>query len=505
MGDMMKYGYVRELNAILLDKYNENEYGLTFVDYYMFQITSFGLSLFRELNLDNQRISLSQAFDVRCIIEALAVLRMYDKEEMPEYASDLLRSNQFICEYRTYKKYPKLHGITFDLEEMERNYNDAVSYYREKIGTDISSKDFKKIIKGKLPHLMEDYSYYSLISMYCPEFVDTYQHLSVILHPSEIVTNFCYLEIESVIDILGKIFDAITELIEKYYPNIIPSYEHNWEYECEYCFGDGTNYSPLVIAGKPQLMLIKELTLKIHEDLKLPDGEVCLPEVFFGRVYEELESILYDKAFGFSEIIKSKVKPIFELFATFHYSLKQGEGSLILDLMQYYTIINYLKVKNEPFEDELNKSYEIYKKQFNSEITLDKYTDLITKNFMPVYLGYEDIKGFVFEMIDDLVIDILHQKDSCKMLYEESQCLSHGNGYVLSSNVGAFLDSDSACKSIDVLLLALFKEYAEIVKKNNLPKKLKYDIKSLLKKYEIIHTTILYEELTLKPLIKKLG
>ena len=107
----MKYGYVRELNAILLDKYNNNEYELTFVDYYMFQITSFGLSLFRELNLDNQRFSLSQAFAVRCIIEALAVLRMYDTEEMPEFASDLLRGNQFICEYRTYKKYPNLHGI----------------------------------------------------------------------------------------------------------------------------------------------------------------------------------------------------------------------------------------------------------------------------------------------------------------------------------------------------------------------------------------------------------
>ena len=501
----MKYGYVRELNAILLDKYDNNEYELTFVDYYMFQITSFGLSLFRELNLDNQRFSLSQAFAVRCIIEALAVLRMYDTEEMPEFASDLLRGNQFICEYRTYKKYPNLHGIIFDLEEMEKNYNYVVSCYREKIGVDLSSREFKNIIKGKLPHLMDNYSYYSLISMYCPEFVDVYQHISVILHPSEIVTNFCFLEIESIVDVLDQIFDSITALIEKYYPDITPSSEHNWEYECDYCFGDGTNYSPLVIADKPQLMFIKELTFKIHKDLKLQNDEVCLAEVFFGRVYEELESFLYDKAFGFSEVIKSKVKPIYELFATFHYCLKMGEESQIIELMQYYTKINYLKVKKENFEDELKKSYDIYKKEFNNEIPFDKYTDLITLNFMPVYLGYKDIKGFVFEMIDDLIIDKLHQKDICKILYEESQSLSHGNGYVLSSNEGTFRDSDSACKSIDVLLLALFKEYAGIVEKSNLPNKLKYDIKALLKKYEVIHNTKILEELTLKPYVKKIG
>ena len=54
------------------------------------------------------------------------------------------------------------------------------------------------------------------------------------------------------------------------------------------------------------------------------------------------------------------------------------------------------------------------------------------------------------------------------MLYEESQSFSHGNGYVLSSNEGVFHDLDSGCKSIDVLLLALFKEYAEIFEKSNL-------------------------------------
>lgn len=91
------------------------------------------------------------------------------------------------------------------------------------------------------------------------------------------------------------------------------------------------------------------------------------------------------------------------------------------------------------------------------------------------------------------------------MLYEESQSFSHGNDYVLSSNEGVFHDLDSGRKSIDVLLLALFKEYAGIVEKSNLPNKLKYDIKALLKKYEVIHNSKILEEQALKPYMKKIG
>ena len=48
----MKYGYVRQVNQVLLDKYNNGK-KLTFMDYYAFQLTSFGLSLFREHLLFN--------------------------------------------------------------------------------------------------------------------------------------------------------------------------------------------------------------------------------------------------------------------------------------------------------------------------------------------------------------------------------------------------------------------------------------------------------------------
>ena len=53
--------------------------------------------------------------------------------------------------------------------------------------------------------------------------------------------------------------------------------------------------------------------------------------------------------------------------------------------------------------------------------------------------------------------------------------------------------------------LAVFTVYAEIVDKSNLPNKLKYHIKALLNKYEVIHNAKILEEQALKPYMKKIG
>ena len=500
----MNYGYIRELNCNLLDKYNNNEEELTFIDYYLFQLTSFGLSLFREHMLNNSRISLSEAFLIRCIIEDIAVMRMYDIEEIPDDCTDLLKGYQFIGEYKIFKKHKNLDGIVFSFNDIEQNFNDVKDFYYQKFGSELSSKKFRSIVNGRLPFLMENYSFHSLIEMYCPEFLDIYQQLSIIIHPSEIITNYCYLQIDLYQNVLKPIFETIVKEISKYYPNLTPTYNHEWGYECAYCFGTKDSYSDIVNIHFSQLYFLKKLKQQIRKDSKLDDDMVCLPEVFFGRIYDELESIIYDRAFGFSEVIKSKIKPIFEFFAVFYYALTVENNYDILNLMQAYTMINYLKVMNEDIEDEIKKIYPLYKRVFNNEILYEDFVKIITNKSMPEFLGFDDINSFVFKMIDELVIDLLWQKDMFKMLYEESQTLSHGNGYMLSSNYGTFMDVDAACGAIDVLILALLGKYNDTIQKNNVTKKLKYDIKKLYKEYIMIHKEKKENEIKIKSKMKNI-
>jgi len=497
----MKYGYVRQVNQVLLDKYNNGK-KLTFMDYYAFQLTSFGLSLFREHLLFNDRVSISQAFMIRCIIEDLAVIRMYDEKDIPEELSELLRGYQFICEYKMYKRHECLDGKIFDLEEMEKNYNDVKDFYYQKFGTELSSKEFKSIVNSKLPFLMENYSFHKLISMYRPELLDIYQYLSIIVHPSELVTNYCYFEIDSLESVMKNIFEEISNIIEKYYPNIVVDIKFQWENECSICFGNGESYSELVKVYKPQLDFLRKICNQIHKNLKLPDDKVCLPEIFFSRLFDELESILLDRAFGLSEIIKCKIKPIFEFFAVFYYTLSLDESSEKLILMEAYTSINFLKILNEDVSDLIKQVYPIYKNAINKDIEFDKFEALIIKKSMPEFLGIKDINAFVFNMIDGLIINVLWQRDTFRMLYEESQALSHGNGYVLASNDGAFMDSKAACDAIDVLILSLIDMYNKIVQKSN-SNKMKYDIGKFFLEYQKIHYAKKLKELEIQKTMKK--
>ena len=122
----------------------------------------------------------------------------------------------------------------------------------------------------------------------------------------------------------------------------------------------------------------------------------------------------------------------------------------------------------------------------NIDIEYTEFERLVIKKTMPEYLGFSDINSFVFKMIDDLSTDFMWQKDMLKMLYTESQSLSHGNGYMLISNDGTFMDSNAACKAIDVLLWSILKEYKDSVFKLT-NKKLQYDINKLFDEYSKIH------------------
>lgn len=76
------YGIFRQLNSDILSKYNEDESSLKFYDFYLFHMTSFSCGILYELLQNCSRISTSQLFFVRSLIEDIAVIRMYDNVDV---------------------------------------------------------------------------------------------------------------------------------------------------------------------------------------------------------------------------------------------------------------------------------------------------------------------------------------------------------------------------------------------------------------------------------------
>lgn len=77
----MNYEKMNSLNKKLREKNYEN---LSFIDYYMFHLSSFALSLYRDCSIrkreNDEHVTLSSIFLMRSIIEDISVITFYRKD-----------------------------------------------------------------------------------------------------------------------------------------------------------------------------------------------------------------------------------------------------------------------------------------------------------------------------------------------------------------------------------------------------------------------------------------
>ncbi len=477
------------VNNQILNQYNEDEYKLTFVDHYMFQNSSYLLSIINRYLYGHRNKSVSTFFLFRCVIENIAVLEMNEAGDIPKDCEELLKDYNYLIEYDIYKKHQELHGVSFDFEDVKKNYENTKEKYKDSI-PDKSGRDFKDLLRSKLPWLKQEYKFEELISTYCENLLDYYKYFSFVIHPNEISM------LEFTID--KQDLDGLFVAISSYFMKIFAKYYSKGHYLKP---NENIYFEKKFIAENPLNVEYMRYVL-VQCDCLEKIGKLILeyfPKDTNSLYYLEYKSIVYDmaldKTFGYNECVKSLVKPFLELAVMHDYlimSTIKPEDEYKQTLLSAYSHINYNKFFNYPMDESYDVGYKLYCEKIKN-VTKEEFD----KEFV-IGLGFLNpkisINKFVMSFADKLFNEKVPgyelQRATMKINYDESQALSHANGYMISANSGSFGDFLPVITETDFVIEYLTKKYitkAKLLVELNGDKKynkLVYDLKKELKLYK---------------------
>lgn len=450
------YGVFRQLNSDILSKYNEDESSLKLYDFYLFHMTSFSCGILYELLQNSSRISTSQLFLVRSLIEDIAVIRMYDNVDVLKNSEYLLKGFNFMCEKDLYKKFKDLDGKYFDLSEIEKNASDYIEDFKRVYKEDFPASSYKTIFKNRnLAFLEGNYSYLDLIEFYASEYLVEYKILSTVCHISDIKLSDEFINNYDCIKLIDRLIKDVFNEVDEYYGDSLKILKENtFEYESNLFGISFNNINPFLKYNVNEVKNIYLLASNISLNYSKFYNDTYLPAVFFSRIGTEIEALSYDFCYGFYENAKSRIKPILEMISTFHFiikHIKSKEDLWKLKLMQLHFNLNISKNIKEVSEEEFNDLGYV-------NFSYNEFKGICNKSLISCF-GYNGINQFVYEMIDDYISN-KEQNLICKLIYAESQYFSHGNGYSLTSNLGSFKDIDSCVDIVDNLLLCSIREYS---------------------------------------------
>lgn len=180
-----------------------------------------------------------------------------------------------------------------------------------------------------------------------------------------------------------------------------------------------------------------------------------------------------DSQFGFSENAKLKFKVIIEMMACFNkvcFVSNPKLGEYYYDLLCKYDICKEREFYNkETIEHDWSYLYDAYKEMYpNSLIDIEKFKKAFKK---PLGFFIDEkgavpsfsklVKEFLAEFCGEAKIedsDILTQT-YLYMLYQESQNMSHGCGYLFFANTGAWKDDSNVIKFLDSSIIFILKKF----------------------------------------------
>ena len=466
------------INDTLLKKSNDNK-PITFLECYVFQATSYAISLMRNIfyNLNN---SISTIFTIRCLIESLAAIKMEQAHKVNPEANILIEQSPFIAEYHVYKRYPELDGPVFHLEEVKKNYENAKEIFK-KVGN-LTDKQFKEIEKSKLPFLLdENLTYSKMVDQYYPEMSEAYHLSSVMLHPNDLNVTARVIENYNFDHVKALLFIALAQVIDKNSEKLKIDSDKTLAGEDNiYCNDLNQQY---LSYAEDSCIALNKLESLIRKKL----GDCTMAAVIKDFAYL-IKDIAIDKIFGFSELVKSKYKPALEMISLVDYfnslSLKE-DYQYIGQLFTLHTQINLIEKLKGQSENFRKQAYEIYI-QYVKNISYDDFLEAFAKpiGFLPKTTS---LNQFVYDFIDGFNPTNIKSRLSAKLLYDESQCLSHANGYMLLANTGAFMDNHAAIGTMESAICHVLYNYHKLwdlyvkLENDTSYKKLAYEIKKTAK------------------------
>lgn len=471
-----------QINDYILKK-SENE-ELTFIDHYMFQATSYLISILHD-NLLLKEQSYNKCFIYRSLIEVITIMKMYLAGDVPTDAEELINSYNYIAEYNIYKRYKSvLDKKEFNFEEIENNFKNTKSMYREVLN-DINSSKFKDLLNSKLPFLKDDFTFDSLIQKYSPGFYSTYRILSVMVHPNDLLLTVDFLGSIEFEVLEANIHLVVFDIIKKCYLNVKLSSTKTLREEISLISSNEINnlYLNMATAQKKTLFKLADMIEEKHNE--------NTQSILFRELGKAVESMAIDKTFGFNEIVKCKFKIVIEMLALNYYisTLPHNlEDQFLEELVTKHTRLKLMEIYGIDQKEKLEDAYKCYM-NYDKNISFEEFKKKFFKSlgFVP---GDISITKFVFNFIDALTKDNQDFGNHMKMVYDESQFLSHANGYMISSNSGAFMDYSSVIIFTDVCIEYIIELYYNRYKLYNESKgehkynKFIYDLNKCLKDYK---------------------
>jgi len=480
------YRKLKTCNNSLLEKSNRGKKDSSNLieDSFAFYISSFGLSFIKNLylHLDD---SLGNIINIRCIIEGLAILEYLKSDLKNEEKNNLLELQAYILERNTYKKYLSMDKYLFDIEVIQKNYEEVKLKYKTIL--DLNSKKFAYLENANIPFIDEHLSFEKIIeNTFGNEVKRLYKLLSLLSHPHDFrhpIYN------DKDIQILN---DITVSLLETKFHNFD---QHQGGLETEY---DNTlKYSPISSMLREQNKLLKKVCMVINDN-----GYHALSSYIYELSIMQWDFYL-DLALGYTEHATTKWKYFAELFAFMYYSINDFYYSKENQLLYFHTamnINNFVELNNDT--DDWNFVYNEYLRKYPNGVDLEAFKINFKKT-----LGFlidekgatPSLREIVYEMIDNVSSFIyddsifnpqfnIKLSDYLKMKYDESQNMSHANGYMLFAPTGAWIDGQNLSVYSDFILnriLDLFLE-KEKERRNDNKKTVRNVIRNYIKKSEKI-------------------
>lgn len=461
------YAPIKYLNNELLKKSNIPYYvGATFNDAIQLTITSNALSLIKGVMQKNYW-SITNALNVRNIIECLTLVIMDTQGDITQDQKDLFIEQYKLIEYESYASDGgEKFECMLDLQDLIARNEEAKAKF---IQSGVTEKKLKRVANSRLPFLCKEYiSFNELIEKYCPDLLDGYIELSQMIHPASYSYKRNYEQYDALVFIVLHVLRNLYKDKDK--GSVLTFKE---EEVLLYCGGlkFKENYSErLYDLQKAQW----EELLSLSKDLKYFFGGNNYISDFIGELVLVIHDLNTDSQLGYTENVKLKFKVVAEMLACFNKVyfgfLKTEEVNYYGEMLKKHELIKiYERCKEIVPQDLKDEIYNSYMKNFtNSNLSEEQFFKAFDKplgflidecGVSPTYTAL--VKEFFELLYKDEIIHIekytegrdVKLKDYFSLVYKESNNMSHGCGYLFFTNTGAWMDDINIIHFLDISIL----------------------------------------------------
>lgn len=426
------FGKVYLYNMKLFNLSNNRDYKPTYQEIFDFYITSNLMSILKNLTFGYVK-SPGIFFNVRCIIEGLALKKSFETGYFKCFNLELLLKQDAIIEYRQYEKFKDYYHLFLIPEDLKCAYDKSYDFYRKTLYS-LSEKELKKIINSQIPFACNPkLSFLKIVRDNLGESMATgYSLLSSMIHPTsnEIISH--NEEIDYVLEII--------KIIEVEYANLPVKI-------------DFTEYSDLIFSSNLANNFLESIRIECDDLEKIVNnfnenfGKNYVSNTFY-VISMIIKEMAYDAIFEFFDQVKSKWKILIEMLSEFfEVCINTTDANYSYRILQYHLIVAVARASNMEIEKQnaMSQAYEYYKIKYPDGVSIEEFSRKFEKT-----TGYTiDEKGKI-KTLTQLVshfADILTNNDSSyktnysiKLNYVEAQMLSHANGYLWFANSGAWSD-----------------------------------------------------------------